>query len=337
MIRVAGRARPGRRRPERPGPRRPDAVAGDRRAARADRRPVRPPDARLRRASCARSWPRTASTSSASTTSRSSSGEQLAERFSRQIFPVLTPLAVGVGRPFPYISNLSLSLAVLVRDPQTGVRTFARVKVPEGDAPALPPGRRGRPDVRRARAGHRRAPAGALPRDGGRRQRRVPRDARRRLRGLRRGRRPARGGRGRAAPPPLRRGRAPRDQRRHERRAARGAHAGPARRGAAGLRGRGPARLHRPLADRQAARLRRAARPAVDAGHPAAAAGRRRPSGVDMFEVIRQGDVLVHHPYDSFVDLGRALRRAGGRGPRRPGDQDDRVPHVATTRRSCPR
>src|SRR3954464_11200523 len=51
-------------------------------------------------------------------------GEELAERFRRQIFPVLTPLAVGVGRPFPYISNLSLSLAVLVRDPQTGARTF---------------------------------------------------------------------------------------------------------------------------------------------------------------------------------------------------------------------
>src|SRR3954463_8887409 len=55
----------------------------------------------------------------------------LDERFRRQIFPVLTPLAVGVGRPFPYISNLSLSLAVSVQDPQTGVRTFARVKVPK--------------------------------------------------------------------------------------------------------------------------------------------------------------------------------------------------------------
>jgi polyphosphate kinase len=56
--------------------------------------------------------------------------EALDERFRRQIFPVLTPLAVGVGRPFPYISNLSLSLAVGVRDPQTGLTTFARVKVP---------------------------------------------------------------------------------------------------------------------------------------------------------------------------------------------------------------
>jgi polyphosphate kinase len=56
---------------------------------------------------------------------------QLAERFRRQIFPVLTPLAVGIGRPFPYISNLSLSLAVLVRDPVSDQTTFARVKVPK--------------------------------------------------------------------------------------------------------------------------------------------------------------------------------------------------------------
>jgi len=54
----------------------------------------------------------------------------LRERYRRQIFPVLTPLAVGQGRPFPYISSLSLSLAALVRDPVTGEETFARVKVP---------------------------------------------------------------------------------------------------------------------------------------------------------------------------------------------------------------
>jgi polyphosphate kinase len=55
----------------------------------------------------------------------------LTERFRRQIFPVLTPLGVGLGRPFPYISNLSLSLAVLLRDPVTEHQTFARVKVPK--------------------------------------------------------------------------------------------------------------------------------------------------------------------------------------------------------------
>ncbi len=54
----------------------------------------------------------------------------LGKRFRRQIFPVLTPLAVGQGRPFPYISSLSLSLAALVRDPLTDEETFARVKVP---------------------------------------------------------------------------------------------------------------------------------------------------------------------------------------------------------------
>ncbi len=51
--------------------------------------------------------------------------------FREEIFPVLTPLAVGPGRPFPYISNLSLSLAVWLRDPVTAVETFARVKVPK--------------------------------------------------------------------------------------------------------------------------------------------------------------------------------------------------------------
>jgi polyphosphate kinase len=48
-----------------------------------------------------------------------------------EIFPVLTPLAVGPGRPFPYISNLSLSIAVGLRDPVLGTETFARVKVPK--------------------------------------------------------------------------------------------------------------------------------------------------------------------------------------------------------------
>jgi polyphosphate kinase len=55
---------------------------------------------------------------------------RLDERFRRQIFPVLTPLAVGLGRPFPYISNLSLSLGVVVNDPVTRTQVFARVKVP---------------------------------------------------------------------------------------------------------------------------------------------------------------------------------------------------------------
>jgi polyphosphate kinase len=57
---------------------------------------------------------------------------ELAQRFEQDIYPVLTPLAVGPGQPFPYISALSLSLAVFVRDPETGEERLARVKVPEG-------------------------------------------------------------------------------------------------------------------------------------------------------------------------------------------------------------
>jgi len=55
----------------------------------------------------------------------------LISEFEQRIYPVLTPLAVDPSHPFPYISNLSLSLAVMVRDPDTGQRRFARVKVPD--------------------------------------------------------------------------------------------------------------------------------------------------------------------------------------------------------------
>lgn len=50
--------------------------------------------------------------------------------FSERIFPVLTPLAVDPSHPFPYISGLSINLAVLLKNPITGARQFARVKVP---------------------------------------------------------------------------------------------------------------------------------------------------------------------------------------------------------------
>src|SRR6202011_5521007 len=53
--------------------------------------------------------------------------------FQNEIFPVLTPLAVDPGHPFPHISNRSLNLAVVITDPSYGER-FARVKVP----PSLP-------------------------------------------------------------------------------------------------------------------------------------------------------------------------------------------------------
>ncbi len=60
--------------------------------------------------------------------------EFLGRRFRERIFPVLTPLSVDPAHPFPYISNLSLNLAAAIRDPLTGDRRFARVKIP----PLLP-------------------------------------------------------------------------------------------------------------------------------------------------------------------------------------------------------
>lgn len=54
----------------------------------------------------------------------------LSDHFRDRIFPVLTPLAVDPGHPFPYVSDLSLNLAVVVRDPIEGRDLFARVKVP---------------------------------------------------------------------------------------------------------------------------------------------------------------------------------------------------------------
>jgi polyphosphate kinase len=58
----------------------------------------------------------------------------LRERFLTDIYPVLTPLAVDPGHPFPYITSLTMSVAVQLRDPVTDERRFARVKVP----PVLP-------------------------------------------------------------------------------------------------------------------------------------------------------------------------------------------------------
>ncbi|HQG16448.1 MAG TPA: RNA degradosome polyphosphate kinase, partial [Ornithinibacter sp.] len=60
--------------------------------------------------------------------------ERIGEMFTSRVFPVLTPLAVDPAHPFPYISGLSLNLAVVLVNPRTGKEHFARVKVP----PVLP-------------------------------------------------------------------------------------------------------------------------------------------------------------------------------------------------------
>src|SRR6201992_3696286 len=57
--------------------------------------------------------------------------DRLATYFNEQVFPVLTPLAVDPAHPFPFVSGLSLNLAVTVRQPEDGGQHFARVKVPD--------------------------------------------------------------------------------------------------------------------------------------------------------------------------------------------------------------
>ena len=57
--------------------------------------------------------------------------ERLSTYFNEQVFPVLTPLAVDPAHPFPFVSGLSLNLAVTVRQPEDGGQHFARVKVPD--------------------------------------------------------------------------------------------------------------------------------------------------------------------------------------------------------------
>jgi polyphosphate kinase len=56
--------------------------------------------------------------------------DHLSRVFDEQVFPVLTPLAVDPAHPFPYVSNLSFNLAVLVRDPVSGTQRFSRIKIP---------------------------------------------------------------------------------------------------------------------------------------------------------------------------------------------------------------
>lgn len=59
--------------------------------------------------------------------------------FQRAVFPVLTPLAVDPAHPFPFISNLSLNIAVTIRDPQSRRQQFARVKIPQKNLPRFIP------------------------------------------------------------------------------------------------------------------------------------------------------------------------------------------------------
>ena len=240
----------------------------------------------------------------------------LFEVFEEHIFPVLTPLAVDPGHPFPYISNLSLSLAVRVVDPESGEDRFARVKVPSNldRFVQLPDAR---PSCRSSRSSPPTStscsPAWTIvevARVPGHPQRRPDR------RGGR-GRRPARRRRGRAAAPPLRAGRPARDRRTTmSERAARAARPRARHRRGRRLRDRRPARPHRPVAHPRP-------RPSRPQG-PGRGTASRRPGCVndddapaDFFAEIRRGDILVHHPYASFRQLGRGVPPPGGHRPPR--------------------
>ena len=219
---------------------------------------------------CCRRSPSAGSGSSTTPSATAEELDEIGELFDSRVFPALTPLVFGVGRPFPYISNLSLSLLVVLRDPVQDTEVIARVKVPKellrrflplGDGntfvaledvishnlEALFPGM----EVRRPRA--------------------VPGHPRHRLRRLRRGRRRPPGGRGGDPPPPFRRGDQARAVRRPRATAARAAGLTARDRRRSGLRRRLD-RLGRSLRRRRRFRLRRAPLPAVLAGHPDPAA-----------------------------------------------------------------
>ena len=64
--------------------------------------------------------------------------QSLHQHFRTQIYPILTPLTVDPGHPFPFISNLSLSLAIIMRHPEQGTTHFARLKVPSSQPRFVP-------------------------------------------------------------------------------------------------------------------------------------------------------------------------------------------------------
>ena len=224
--------------------------------------------------------------------------EYLGDQFDERIFPVLTPLAVDPGHPFPYISDLSLNLAVVVARP----RRPACAASPGSRCRRCCPGSWSCPTASASSPSSRSSPptSTAVPGHGGRRAPPVPGHPQRRPDpGGRGGRRPAGRGRDRAAPPPLRQGRAPRARGHGDRRGPRAAAAGAGPRRRRRLRGRRAARPRRAVVAARASTGptsrtspgRRWSRP----GWPATTARR------DIFRVLRQGDLLLHHPYDSFA------------------------------------
>ena len=251
----------------------------------------------------------------------------LVETFEQRIFPVLTPLAVDPGHPFPYISNLSLNLAVLLRDPVTDERRFARVKVPDllPRFVVMPDGERFVP-LEQVIAAH----LGQLfPGMEVESNRHVPGQPQRRPhpRGGG-GRRPPGRRRDRAAPPPVRPRRAPRDR----------APGSPTRCASCSSASSTSARTTPTACDGpldlgglwsvHAPRPARAEGPGVHSGCRPARLDNGEEERPDFFAVLREGDVLVHHPVRLLPHHRRGVHPAGVHRPPRARHQDDAVPHL---------
>ena len=253
----------------------------------------------------------------------------LKQYFDTHIFPVLTPLAFDPGHPFPYISNLSMNLAVRVKH---GGRTkFARVKVP-GMLPRFiadprEPGAAAGHVVRLSRGRHSPQHPGALSRHARRRRAPVPHHPRHRHGDPgRRGRRPARNGRPRPEAAALRRAVAAAGRRRHA--APRAQHPGRE------LRGR---RRHRRahVGAHGICRLvgadQDAPADAEGSGLPSAAALDAGPGRQGVRADRRSG--LPDPPPVRFVHDGRDVPARGGQRSAGRRDQDDAVPDRRRTRR----
>ena len=249
----------------------------------------------------------------------------LRQRFIDEIYPVLTPLAVDPGHPFPYISTLSLSIAVGLRDPETGETPLRPGQGPPDPAPPV----RGRAaPVRPPRPDHRGQPRPPVQRDGDRRAPPVPGHPQRRPRdrGGRGGRPPA-GDRGGAPAAAVRRGGPARGRALDAgRRRARSSCAASASATRTPTRSRGcstsPAcarsrtSIGRTSRARRGPRSRRPPRPARRGR-----AG-RRPRGDPDRRPPRPP------PYESFVASIERFIAPGRRRPRGPDDQADPVPDV---------
>ena len=232
--------------------------------------------------------------------------DSLGDLFRQRIYPVLTPLVVDPAHPFPFISGLSLNLAVMIADPRTEATVFARVKVPPLLPRFLAVARTG--SCHRGR--HRRAPDRPVRRRRGAGAPRVPGHPDQGPRGGRGpGREPAAGHGARTGPPPVRARGPARGRGHHVRRRA-----GPAGHRAGDRRprrvpGARAARPERAVRHRRPEH-RRAALPAV---RPVRLG---LPQEGGIFSAIAERDILVQHPYDSFAASVERLIEEAAEDPR---------------------